>query len=106
MAPLPILRSSVLGDGAGNPICTLVSANLAVNASETDTRCAGYSDDYSDYGDPTIDADHRVVAAGRSERLRQDPVGRTECWRVFPAAFCRPSRMVDQSASPVRAHKP
>ena len=93
MDPLAILRRGFLGNRVGNPVCAALSATVAVHGAEAHTCCARYSNDRRDDGDSAGDADLRVVAAGRIERVREDPVGRAEYRPVFSAGLWRSTRV-------------
>ena len=94
MDPLAILRSGFLGNRSGDYICAGVSAAVEIDAAEAHTCRAHYVDDHPVDGDSAVNAGRRVVAAGRDQRLREDPVGRAEYKRVFSAALWRSTGMI------------
>lgn len=106
MDPLAVLRFGFLGNGVGNPVCAALSATVDVHGAEAHPCCARYSADRPDDSNSAVDADLRIVAAGRVQRVREDPVGRAEYRPVFSAGLWRITGMGDRSAGPLWADKP
>ena len=79
MDPLAVLGRDSLGNGPGNRVCAALSAAVEIDASKAHTCRAHYIDDHPHDSDSAANAGRRVIAAGRVQSVREDPVGRVEC---------------------------
>ena len=100
--PLAILRRDPVGNRAGHRVCAALSLAIERHGAAPQPCRHRERADHPNPGDPALDADSRVTAAGSNKSVRDDRV-RSDGFR--PGSFnrsstpCRPGRPTSSIAS-------